>query len=306
MSTVSVIIPARNAEATLAAALDSVAAQSGVEVETIVVDDGSTDETPAVAAGHSIKPEFLRSTGSGASAARNLGLAAATGRYVVFLDGDDLLKPGALQGRLAALRGCDPETIVVSDHVELVDGRERPSRTRPDLGEDPRDSLLRSNRMAIHAVTVPRELLARVPGPFQVDLATYEDWALWLRLALLGARFRVLDLADCVYRVRPKGMTTDRRRARRDAIRVVQLARQWVDQTPAGERARLEAVRRRTLRYLLTLEARDALRRGNLLAGAAYAGRAASVSPLVSTVQAWQKAVGWTRRRAGRTSRRRP
>jgi len=290
MSLISIIIPAKNAEATLAATLDSVAGQSGVRFEAIVVDDGSTDRTKEIALGHSVGPKVIASRRPGVSAARNAGFAAAVGESIVFLDADDLLKSGALERRLRALREAGPDTIVVSDHVELVDGRERTSRTRPDFGADPRDALLRSNRFALHAAMAGRELLARVPGPFDEGLTTYEDWALWLRLALLGAEFHVIDVADCVYRIRPAGMTTDRRRAGGDAIRVMALARAWVAQVPAADRGWLEAVRRRTLRYLLALEARAAVKRGNMIAGAAYACRALAVSPLATLVQACRKA----------------
>ena len=137
MSSISIVIPARNAEATLAATLDSVAGQSGVEVEVIVVDDGSTDRTREIAAGHSIRAKVVSSPRPGVSAARNAGFAASTGWAVVFLDADDLLKPGALELRSRALREANADTIVVTEHVELVDGRERAPRTRPDLRRGP-------------------------------------------------------------------------------------------------------------------------------------------------------------------------
>lgn len=279
MRLISVIIPAKNAEATLAATLDSIAGQAGVQVETIVVDDGSTDRTREIAASHAAAPRIVLGSGSGAAAARNAGLAASTGGAIVFLDADDLLKPGALARRLEVLEESGPNTIVVAEHVELVDGLERQARTRLELGSDPRDALLRSNRLTIHAALVPQALLDRVPGPFSESLVVYEDWALWLRLALLGAQFRVLHVPDCVYRIRPAGMTTDRPRARRDAIRLIELAEDWIAQAPPEDRQGLEAVRRRTLRYLLALRARDAARRGELVRAVADASKALLVAP---------------------------
>lgn len=279
MTLVSVIIPARDAEATLGATLDSVAGQAGVQVETVVVDDGSTDGTREIAARHAAAPTIVPGPRAGAAAARNAGFAASTGQAIVFLDADDLLKPGALARRLAVLEESGPNTIVVAEHVELVDGLERPARTRLELGSDPRDALLRNNRLTIHAALVPRALLDRVPGPFRESLVVYEDWALWLHLALLGARFRVLRIADCVYRIRPAGMTTDRPRARRDAIRVIELAEDWIGQAPPEDQPRLEAVRCRTLRYLLALQARDAARRGELVRAVADATKALLVAP---------------------------
>jgi glycosyltransferase involved in cell wall biosynthesis len=283
MSLISVIIPAKNAEATLGATLDSVAGQAGVQVETIVVDDGSTDRTREIAAGHAAAPRIVVGPGAGAAAARNAGFAASTGQTIVFLDGDDLLKPGALQRRLRVLGEEGPNTIVVTDHVELVEGRERPSRTRPDFGGDPREALLHSNRLTVHAALVPRDLLDRVPGPFIESLVVYEDWALWLHLALLGAHFRVLDIADCVYRIRSAGMvtdmTTDLPRAQGDAIRVLGLAKDWIKQTPRGDRRRLDVIRRRRLREYLWSRARDSARRGKLIRASVDALRVPLVGP---------------------------
>jgi glycosyltransferase involved in cell wall biosynthesis len=290
MTLISIIIPVKNAEGTLAATLDSVAEQTGVRVEVIVVDDGSTDRSRDVALRHPVGPKVLASPRPGVSAARNAGFAASTGHAIVFLDADDLLKPGALERRWRALGEARPDTIVVTNHVELLNGVERPSRTQPDLGPDPRETLLRSNRIALHAAMAGRELLDRASGPFDVSLTTYEDWALWLRLALLGAKFHVIDVADCAYRIRPEGMTTDRRRARGDGIRVMALARGWVAQSPAADRRRLEAIRRRTLRYLFALEARDAVKRGAIVAACVYGFRAAAVSPMLTIMQACRKA----------------
>jgi glycosyltransferase involved in cell wall biosynthesis len=300
MTLVSIIIPAKNAEATLAATLDSVVAQSGIGVEVIVVDDGSTDRTRDIAVSHRVGAKVLASPRPGVSAARNCGFAASTGSAVVFLDADDLLKPGALERRSRFLQEANANTIVITDHVELVDGRERASRTRPDFGSDPRHALLGSNRVALHAAMAGRELLGRVAGPFDEGLTTYEDWELWLHLSLLGAEFRVIDVADCAYRIRPEGMTTDLQRARGDGIRVIALARAWVAQSPAADRRQLETLRRRTLRYLLALEARDAARRGDLIAGVRYAVRAVAVSPLLSLAQAGGKVAASLRSRTRR------
>jgi glycosyltransferase involved in cell wall biosynthesis len=279
MSLISVIIPAKNAEATLGATLDSVAGQAGVQVETIVVDDGSTDRTREIASSHAVAPRIVVGSGTGAAAARNAGLAASTGQAIVFLDADDLLKPGALRRRLRVLEEAGPDTIVVTDHVEFVEGRERPSRTRPDFGGDPREALLYSNRLTVHAALVPRELLDRVPGPFIESLVVYEDWALWLHLALLGAHFRVLDIPDCVYRIRSAGMATDLPRAQGDAIRVLELAKDWIKQTPRGDRRRLDVIRRRRLREYLWSRARECARRGKLIRASVDAFRVPFVGP---------------------------
>jgi mycofactocin glycosyltransferase len=97
----SVIVPARNAEATLPACLDGLAAEGvpGPSTELIVVDDGSTDSTSAVAARPGVR--VVRGAGRGPAAARNLGAASASGDVLVFLDADPVPESGWLEGILA-------------------------------------------------------------------------------------------------------------------------------------------------------------------------------------------------------------
>ncbi len=93
----SVIIPACNAAATLARALDSVLAQTWAAHEIIVVDDGSTDATAAVAAGYGENIHYLRQDNAGVSAARNHGAQASSGDWLAFLDADDWYYPNRLK-----------------------------------------------------------------------------------------------------------------------------------------------------------------------------------------------------------------
>lgn len=93
----SVIIPAYNAAATLARALDSVLAQTYAAHEIIVVDDGSSDATAEVAVGYGDKIRYLRQNNAGVSAARNTGTQAASGDWLAFLDADDWYYPDRLK-----------------------------------------------------------------------------------------------------------------------------------------------------------------------------------------------------------------
>jgi len=105
---ISVIIPAHNAEAYLAAAISSVREQSLPAAEIIVVDDGSSDATAAIAKDNG-NVTYLRQDQSGAAAARNLGAAKASGEWIAFLDADDLWVPEKLRIQNQALR--DNESI---------------------------------------------------------------------------------------------------------------------------------------------------------------------------------------------------
>lgn len=102
---VSIVVPAFNAERCLRATLESALAQTWPSTEVIVVDDGSSDGTPAVAAGFATRGvRLLCQPNRGASAARNLALAAARGDYVQFLDADDLVAPDKIEIQLRALQ----------------------------------------------------------------------------------------------------------------------------------------------------------------------------------------------------------
>src|SRR5436305_1935247 len=98
---VSVVMPAFNAEAFVAEGIESVLAQDYECVEVIVVDDGSTDNTSAVASRYPVK--CIAQKNSGIAAARNAGVAVSRGSLVAFLDADDIWLPGKLSTQVAYL-----------------------------------------------------------------------------------------------------------------------------------------------------------------------------------------------------------
>ena len=113
---VSVIMPAYNYAQFIGAAIESVLGQSWQDWELIIVDDGSTDATPAVIAGfHDPRIRALRRQNGGEAAARNSGLDLARGEYISFLDADDLYLPNALADRVAFLETHPEYGVVVCD-----------------------------------------------------------------------------------------------------------------------------------------------------------------------------------------------
>ncbi|MDY0039233.1 MAG: glycosyltransferase family A protein, partial [Desulforhabdus sp.] len=100
---VSVIIPTYNRASFLKEALDSVLLQQNAEMEVIVVDDGSTDDTAAIVESFGRAVTYLYQSNAGVSAARNTGIKAARGRWLALLDSDDLWLPGKLQFQLELL-----------------------------------------------------------------------------------------------------------------------------------------------------------------------------------------------------------
>lgn len=164
-------------------AVDSVSRQTFRDFEVIVVDDGSTDDTPAVAAA---LPEirYIRQAQAGLSAARNTGWRASRGRYLVFLDADDRLLPEALRVGTTCSES-NPDAALVSGHYVVIDaaGVQVSHRYRPCVATDHYQSLLRSNYIGMHATVLYRRETLERHGGFDQSLPAGEDYDLYLRVA---------------------------------------------------------------------------------------------------------------------------
>ena len=146
---ISVIIPCYNAEKYLAACLESVLSQTDCALEVLLVDDGSADGTAAIcdaAAQRDARVRVWHSENRGVSAARNLALSQAQGKWVTFVDADDLVPEGAFARMLDA---ADAQTdVVIAAHETLADDGTRRAftperRFDPDRPEQARDVLAR-------------------------------------------------------------------------------------------------------------------------------------------------------------------
>lgn len=128
---ISVIIPVYNIQQHLRECLDSVLGQSYPHLQVICVDDGSTDESPAILAQYAQKDnrvQVIRQQNAGPGAARNTGLEAATGEYVIFLDSDDWFEPDFLEKMVdTAVREGADVAICRAVEFDTNSGRELPS-----------------------------------------------------------------------------------------------------------------------------------------------------------------------------------
>lgn len=116
---VSVVIPAYNRAHLLADAVDSVLAQGVTNIEIIVVDDGSTDHPESVLAPFGDQVQFFRKHNGGVSSARNLGLTEAQGKFVAYLDSDDVFAPGKLQTYLSLFEKQPSTGFIFSDFARF-------------------------------------------------------------------------------------------------------------------------------------------------------------------------------------------
>jgi glycosyltransferase involved in cell wall biosynthesis len=120
---ISVVIPSYNAARWLAASLESIFAQTMPPGEVVVVDDGSTDDTPAVLAAYGDRVRVVRGTHGGLAAARNLGLAVARGDWIAFHDADDIALPDRLARLLAHAEQVPGADAVFADGKQMESGR---------------------------------------------------------------------------------------------------------------------------------------------------------------------------------------
>ncbi len=196
---VSVIVPAFNAQATLGAALRSALQQSTPPLEILVVDDGSLDDTAAVAATFGPRVRVIRQQNGGPGAARNAGIRASRGAWIGLLDADDTWLPTKLEHQLAL---DDDDRIGIIACLSDKPGQACP----PEIGFDQ----LWSNNLLVNSTVLVRRAAWEAAGSFDEAraLISVEDYNLWLRIA--AADWRILTLQEVLARyTRGVGISSD-------------------------------------------------------------------------------------------------
>jgi glycosyltransferase involved in cell wall biosynthesis/predicted SAM-dependent methyltransferase len=206
---VSVIIPTYNRASLVIEAIDSVISQTYQDYEIIVIDDGSTDNTPDVLAAYSKKVKYVRLPHSGKPAtARNAGLSIAEGEYVAFLDSDDRWLPTKLEQQIPILESDLEIGLVCSNSFVNYQGKDESDQLylRPDPGfsGDILPKLLEQNFIITSTAVIRRALLEKT-GPFcqLSELTALEDFDLWLRISSLS-RISFTPEALAIYTEQPE------------------------------------------------------------------------------------------------------
>ena len=205
---VSVVIPAYNCARFIGEAIDSVLEQGHRELELLVVDDGSTDDTPEVVARYGSRVTLIRQANAGAAVARNTGMRAARGRYVAFLDADDVWLPGKLAAQIAHLERHHDVSLACTRWELLhpdASGRyvidPAPSDRRPCAGHTAVTyaDLLLDCHVWTSTVLMRRELIDQLGG-FNPALRRGQDYDYWLRASRVTPIHR-LDASFARYRM---------------------------------------------------------------------------------------------------------
>lgn len=216
--TVSVIIPCYRQAEFLTEALASVEYQTRDDWEAIVIDDGSPDETAAVAeraiARLGSRVRLIRQANSGVAAARNAGIAAAKGRYIVPLDADDRIHPEFI-ARTVGLLEDDPSVGVAYTDYEVFGVASRVVK----VPEFDFDGLCRGNHI-LNTAAYPRAAWVAVGGYSTRLTLAFEDWDFWIGCAKRGYLPRRVPGVLVAYRLR-SGTRNDRNAVERRAMTAV-------------------------------------------------------------------------------------
>jgi len=206
---VSILIPAFNAEGTIAATIQSAISQSWHPKEIIVVDDGSTDKTAEVARSFGSRVRFVSCSNQGASAARNKAFSLCSGDYIQWLDADDVLQVDKIERQLASLLPGDSRRILLSSPWASFFYRTRNAQfVRNSLWEDltPVEWLLRKMNENLHMQTgtwlTSREL-AEAAGPWDSRLLSDDDGEYFCRVLLASEGTRFTSESGVLYRFSP-------------------------------------------------------------------------------------------------------
>jgi glycosyltransferase involved in cell wall biosynthesis len=217
---VSIVIPCYRQARYLPEAIDSALAQTHPAVEVLVVNDGSDDDTEAVARRYGDRIRYLWRPNGGISAARNTGIAHARGRYLKFLDADDSLHPEQVARQVELAGGRDDVVSFTGVRLfrdghpeEYLDHVPQATALLPDLFKD-------LDWGSILAYLFPARLVREVGG-FAEGVHHAEDWDFPCRVGLLDPRFLVDPRIGCYYRQRAGSASADRSAWVRSQARLV-------------------------------------------------------------------------------------
>lgn len=217
---VSIIIPSYNVESYLADACESALAQTYVNWEAIIVDDGSKDNTSKIAKTYCDKDErfvYIYQENKGLSGARKTGIDAAKGEFIQLLDADDALLPQRLEVMVNATFEVDDNVILYSDFWiglnNTLKGKQVPSSRPHNIGRDLQFMDMytgwRNTFLFVPACPFFRSSLFKTVS-YDATLRSVEDWDLYLSILSKGKVFRAIQNKNILYRENPGGLSKNK------------------------------------------------------------------------------------------------
>lgn len=212
--TISVVMAVRNGQSYLAEAIDSVLAQTLIDFEFLIVDDGSSDDTAAILKRYEARDarvRVIRQENTGLTRALNVALAKARGRYIARMDADDVSEPDRFSAQVNYMDER-PELVALGCKLSLIDpDGEHLAHRQPPVSHDAIVARLLEGDGAIpHPSAMIRHDALRAAGGYREEFACAQDLDLWLRLSEIGALAN-LDRPLLRYRLHCDSVTTARR-----------------------------------------------------------------------------------------------
>jgi glycosyltransferase involved in cell wall biosynthesis len=244
--TVSIVITCYNQGRYLSEAIESAQAQTHAADEIVVVDDGSTDDTPQVIA-RSPGVRAVRQANRGLAAARNLGLRQSTGEFVIFLDADDTLEAVAVEAGLRAFASEPSSAFVFGRFLWSNEtGRWQDAVSALPWPRDAYPGLLNRNFIGMHAAVMYRRDALKRAGGYDESLPACEDYDVYLRIAR-ASPVSGHETIVAVYRQHADNLSRDAALMLRSVLRVLRRQRPYAasdDNARSCLRAGLEAWKR--------------------------------------------------------------
>ncbi|SOD19853.1 glycosyltransferase family 2 protein [Pedobacter xixiisoli] len=207
MSLISVIIPTHNYGHLITETINCLFDQTFKDWEAIIVDDGSTDGTKDIVEkliSLDSRLSYIEQPNRGVSSARNLGLKNAKGKYIQFLDADDLISPNKIEAQLALMES-NPEIDIClvnakyfesenkEQYYSTIDKKQQHAPEKiSGLGFPIIHAYLQNNKSVIQSPIFKKAIIESV-GAFKETMPYLEDWDLWFRIAIYNYRFGFLD-----------------------------------------------------------------------------------------------------------------
>jgi len=214
MPLVSVIIPAYNQERFIGEAIESILSQSMRDFEILVIDDGSRDRTKGVVLAFRDKVRYFFQPNKGAGAARNAGLERAKGRFIAFLDADDMWLPGKLELQLDVMESSPEVGVAYGAIIVMYENSWRHERVIRSPHELSLEEMLLENPVHTSTVLIRREWF-ETAGVFDESLIRCQDWEMWFRLRIQGCQFRYIDEVLAKVRFHDSNSTRDHESVKR-------------------------------------------------------------------------------------------
>ena len=210
ITNVSIIMPAYNSSRWISDSIQSVFEQNYVQWELLIVDDGSTDNTKNIVKDflNDKRIKYFYQDNYGPAVARNLGISKASGKYLAFLDSDDLWKPNKLELQLNYLKN-NPDCCLIHTNYSTFESNtqnSKPFRQTPWFSNwDENERLLMFDTIGTLTVFTKTQLIKNLGG-FRNDFHGTEDWDLWIRVSKEGKISKLHD-NTAYYRIHPEGIS---------------------------------------------------------------------------------------------------